>query len=570
MNDAKWDRLQVPNTPMHRRTFLPLVGGLLGAAASVQSDHAQSGVAAGRTNPLADPGTGTGIVLGAGTHVVTTNTTLRTSLHLMPGARLDIAAGRTLRVLGDFHAPAEAVLVGKGLLDLNASTAAFARPEWWGAQPDGSVDCRPALEASLLAHPVMQLAARDYLIGTTWRIDRPFCRVRGLGTRGTAIGQGTRIVIGNAQDDVLHVGPQTAPSSVNDFIHCIAIEGLTLARSQPADGPAAGLRAQFLLYCEFTDLTSLEQGQGFVCTGLVRTRLRNCAAFRSLPGRSRSTWRGFHLDGTRAIGLAGGNASLFLEDCNASIGGDPKVDDGVALLLEGAFADSFIINFECAGVATGIRVDGSSARIGARADAGHVNLHVRMPILDQCSAIGIDIRDCSPSAIIDFSNVYVALAPSATAALRLTDMRGSMTISGGQLLGGMNNASGAHAIGLEAWGSAGLALYGTRIQDVARPIILTGCARCDIRVQIGNALHPAKSAAITISECTNMLIAPIIHGAPRTFSCGVALSSSKGPHSLDLAGIDSASLQPGAPAIAIDGASVTRAGRMGDITLSGI
>lgn len=557
-----------PQAAIGRRAFLPLAAGVLGAAAYSQPGQAQATTQPGRSSTLAYPGNG--VVLGSGTHVVAANTTLRTSLHLMPGARIDIAEGRTLRVLGDFQAPAEVVLTGKGTLDLNSSTAAFARPEWWGARPDGSGDCRAALEACLQAHPVLQLGAGDYAIAATWRVTRPYCHIRGTGARGSALGQGTRIVLGNAEDDVLQVGPQSAPGAVNDFIRCIAVQGLTLARNQPGEGQSAGLRAQYLLYGEFSDLAAMEHARGFVCSGLVRTRFQNCAAFRSLPGRGRTVWRGFHLDGTKAIGLAGGNASIFLEDCNASIGGDPKVDDGVALLLDAAFADSFIINFESAGVATGIRVDGHSAQIGGRAAGGHVNLHVRMPILDQCEAVAIDIRDCSPSAMIDLSDPYVALAPGGSAALRLTAMRGSITVSGGQLLGGMNNASGANAIGIEARDSAGIAIYGTRIQDMARPAILSDCARCDIRVQIGNALHPAKGPAITATACTNLLLAPLVYGAPRAFSSAVKLSSPKGPHSLDLAGIDPATLPSGAPVLMIDGVSVARSGRVGDVTVSGI
>ncbi|MEO1968984.1 MAG: hypothetical protein ABGW87_09770 [Sphingomonadaceae bacterium] len=462
------------------------------------------------------------------------------------------------------------MLIGDGILDLNASSASSAHPEWWGARSDGTGDSGPALIACLAAHPVMQLAHGDYAIATSWRISRPFCRIEGAGFRGTSRGQGTRIVVTNGHDDVLRVGTDEAPSHVNDFIQNISIRGIALDRSAKVEGGAAGLRAQFLLYAEFEEISAAEHATSFVCLGLVRTRMRNCVAFRSLPGTQRSDWRGFYLDGMHSIGLAGGNASLFLEDCNVSIGGNPEVTDPVGLLLDGAFADSFIIDFETAGVDTGIRIDGRADELGRRAKSGHANLHIRMPIIDQCSEAGLDLRNCSRSALIDVSEPYVALSPTGKAALRLQNMSGSLTVAGGQFLGGMNNAAGGRGVGIHARNSAGLATSGLRVQDMAYPVRLESCSLCDLRLQIRNDQQPSKGPAMAIEGCSNTLCSPLIGGRDNAFPAAVEITKARGSHAIELTGIDAQALSSAGVKLLIDAKPANAPGRYGVVTANGI
>jgi hypothetical protein len=87
-----------------------------------------------------------GITLPAGKHNVSANITVRADLLLMPGATIEIAAGRTLTLLGDFQAPVAHVFTGPGRVDLTGSRAPAAYPEWWGAaRDDSSRDSLPAL-----------------------------------------------------------------------------------------------------------------------------------------------------------------------------------------------------------------------------------------------------------------------------------------------------------------------------------------------------------------------------------------------------------------------------------------
>ncbi|RSV42510.1 hypothetical protein CA234_06835 [Sphingomonas sp. ABOLE] len=513
-------------------------------------------------------------ILPAGVHRVVADQTIDGDLQLQPGAVLDIAAGATLRVLGEFAAPVARVFTGGGRVDLNQSRTPHAHPEWWGAAPgNGAVDSLPALAACLAAHPVLHLLAADYFLSDTWVIERPFVRVSGAGFRGTVAGAGTRLVMTNGTADVLRVGPARRPRMVNDYPQNIVVTGIALCRSAPVAGnpanPPAGMRAQFLLFARFEEISAAEHGIGFVARGLVRSQMSNCVAFRSIPGTQRGApWRGFFLDGTQAIGLAGGNASLFLTDCNATIGGDPALGDNVGLLLEGAFADSFITNFETAGPATGIRVDGQTAEIGGRARDGHVNLHLHMPVIDQCGAIGIDIRDTSPQALIDISDPYVAAAPSAQAAIQCVAQRGAISIQGGQLVGGTNSRSGGHAAGLLARDSAGVQVNGLKILEHVAPVVLDRCQGFAVQAWVG-ASRDMRAPAASLRQCGRGSVALLLGYGRPAYSAGVELDTESRRIRIDASGLDDAALLGGADSRVRIGNRPAAQARTADIVIEG-
>ncbi|MFT4026849.1 MAG: hypothetical protein QM676_08625 [Novosphingobium sp.] len=472
-------------------------------------------------------------------------------LRLDPGAAIDVAAGATLVIKGHFDAPVAHVFTGAGRVDMNHSRTPHARPEWWGATPgDGGGDCLPAMRACLAAHPIMQLLPADYHLSDTLIVERPFSRITGAGHRGAVGWQGTRLILNNGRSDVLRAGPENRPSSVNDFPQNIEIRALALCRAMPVDGVGdrrpAGLRAQYLLFARFEQISAAEHGTGFHLHGLVRSQLIDCIAFRSLPGLQKGQpWRGFLLDGIDDIGLAGGNASLFLTDCNATIGGDPQVGDGVGLLLEGAFADSFITNFEATGIATGIRVDGKSEQIGARARSGQVNLHMRMPIVDQCSDAGIVIQNTGPHMMIDMADPYVAAAPSAQAAIRCANMGGSLAIQGGQLVGGSNSAAGGSAVGLLAEDSMGMQVQGLKILDHPGPVQLTRCQGFVLQGWIANPIHVTGRNAISLRDCTRGAVAFLIGGREGAFIGGVQIDGGVRHMRIDATGHDDRALVNG-------------------------
>jgi hypothetical protein len=506
---------------LSRRALLPAVvgAGMAGLALPVAAQTAASG-------PLDDaPAT----TLEPGVHRVDRNLTLRGDLLVLPGATIDIAAGRTLTVLGSVIAPVAPIFTGAGRIDLNRSRVPEAHPEWWGAAPgDGSRDSLPALVACLAAHPAMRLLAADYFLSATLIVERPFCRIVGAGGGGTDTGQGTRLIVTDPRADVMRLGPARRPATVNDFLHHVTVRDVALCRAVAVDtaggAQPAGLRAQFLLFAQVERVSAPEHAVGFVARGLVRSMLVDCIAFRSLRGRQDTApWRGFLLDGSEDIGLAGGNASLFLTDCNATIGGDPRIDDGVGLLLVGAFADSFVNGFETAGVATGIRVDGRAGALGARARNGHVNLHLTRAVIDQCAAAGIEIRDTDAHAAIDITDPYVAVAGGGGPAIHLDRMRGAATITGGQFIGNTDAAGGGRAIGLAAEDSGGIQVHGLKIIDHAQPVRLARCTGVALHLLVANLGSRPRGAAIGLSDCEGGTAAVLLSGTDRAFAAGVRI-----------------------------------------------
>lgn len=528
--------------PVSRRGLLPLSVALAGAGMASASP-------AQTTEPLR-PGA-QGYSLAAGLYHVDADMRIDADLKLDPGAVIEVASGATLHLAGHFDAPLSRVFTGSGRVDLNQGRTPQAHPEWWGAAPgDGGRDSLPAMRACLAAHPVMQLLPADYYLSDTLIVERPFSRITGAGHRGSDGWQGTRLILANGRGDVLQVGPKSRPASVNDFTQNIEIRALALCRAMAADGEGdhqpTGLRAQYLLFARFEQVSAAEHGVSFHLHGLVRSQLVDCIAFRSIPGvRTGQPWRGFLLDGMDDIGLAGGNASLFLTDCNATIGGNPQVSDAVGLMLEGAFADSFITNFEATSVATGLCVDGKSAQIGKRARVGQVNVHIRMPIIDQCGDAGIVIRNTGPHMMIDMADPYVAAAPSARAAIDCADMGGSLSIQGGQLVGGSNSAAGGSAIGLHARNATGLQVQGLKILEHSAPVILARCEGFVLQGWIANTAHIAGRDAIGLRDCTRGTVAFLIGGGRGVFTGGVAIDGTASRLRIDATGHDDLALADG-------------------------
>jgi hypothetical protein len=557
---------------LSRRELMPLAAGagILGATAVGEAGIAAS-VAAGLQD---QPG---GTVLGAGVHKVLANTTIKGDLQLLPDARIEIAAGRRLTVLGTFIAPLSQVLTGSGELDLNRSRTPCVWPEWWGARSgDAGTDNLPALCAGLAAHPHLRLLPGDYFISDTWVIDRAFSSVTGAGHRGTEDRRGTRLIVASASADVIRVGPGSQPPNVNAFLQNVRIADLALARSRPVAGDPerlpAGLRAQFLLFSEFERISANEHAAGFVMHGLVRSFVRDCLAFRSLPGVSPGQpWRGFLCDGNADIGLAGGNASLYLVDCNATIGGDPGVDDPVGVLLDGGFADSYLINFETAGVASGIRVAGRASQLGGRAATGHADLHIRMPVIDQCHHVGIDVRDVSSHGLIEIVQPYVAVAPGAEAGIRFRRTGGSVSIIGGQLLGFVDAASGSGegAVGLAASDASGLQVAGLKVLEHRRPLILERCRQSRLDIWVGNYDHPA-ACALMLRDCEGVIASVLVCGQPGRLRRGVVVQGSARRIRIDATGIDPAVISGGErERVVCPAGPMAVPGRQGGIAIDG-
>jgi hypothetical protein len=464
------------------------------------------------------------IILPAGTHNVSSNMTIKADVVLEPGAVIDVAAGKTITFLGDMRAPVGWIFKGLGTVDLNRSRAPVAYPEWWGAgRDDSSVDSLSALQACLKSHPHMQLGAADYFISSAWQINTQHRRIWGGGKNWTGPNKGTRIIVTSGAEDVMVVGPESPPRTVNDYLKNLDIRWLELARSEPPSQAVAGLRLRHVLDCRVEALSSAEHAIGFAFQAVVHSYVRDCMAFRSVAGSGPGNiFCGFHFDGRNDIGLAGGNASIFAIDCNASVGGNPALASSVGALLQGGFADTFLVRLETSGTYDGISVDGLSATLSKRLlKAGQANLHIQTPVVDGFTGTGIGIRNTGEFTVVDLSDPYCGAANGAVAALSFNDVKGMVSVSGGQAIGWLDGEAKGTAIGLSASATSGLTVSGFKILGFAAPVVLNGLKSFAIDVQVNNPLQKMSQTAIVLAECSNGSVSASVQGAAGAFQQGV-------------------------------------------------
>lgn len=480
------------------------------------------------------------------------DTVIATPLVLAPGAAIELARGATLTLTGDFDAPIAHVFHGEGRVDLNQSRVLHVHPEWWGARADSpDTDCAAPIEAALVAHPCVRLGLGDYHLARTLLVNRPGARLRGMLDRAIPGQRTTRLVLHGAGGAVVRVGPVEQPGSVNDFCRGVDLRWFALARSQPPAGDAVGLDCQFILHCHFEGLDSIEHGTGFRWRGAVRTLVRDCRALRTTAGGDGDRWVGFHLDGRTTIGLAGGNASLSLELCNATVGGRPKLKSAVGLLLDGAFADSFISDFETSEVAVGVRAGG--ALPPARQRSGQANLHLTRLVIDQCADTGIELSALGPWAAVEISDPYVAVAPGALAAIRLSECVGQVSIIGGQLIGWVDAVKKGNALGLFVTDTSGLDVSGLKIVDHRRPVGIGRSNSITLQLSINNPGVATSQAALWLRDCRGVSLVPMVRGMRDAFPNLVAiLGAGSGEIDVRFTDIPADAIRGGSPnAIAI-------------------
>lgn len=421
------------------------------------------------------------------------------------------------------------------------------RPEWFGARPnDGRADCAPAIEACVTLCPVTELGQVDYFIRRTLVIDRSWRTMRGSGSYAGDQGQGTRIVLqgsapGVGDADVLLVGSVRQPSRGNDgFPFEIHLSDFTLIRDG-ASAPHAsgdlrryptGLRASFLTRCTFARIASLESSVGFYFGGLVYSKVDDCLGQRLAAGRGGGgpdLGAHFFLDGAPAFGLAGGNASLYLDRCLA-VGQNARHVRPTGLVAEGAFVDSFIDRFESARVDNGMRFSAN----GAGGPGQTVDLHVRAPVLDGCGGTGLEIDlTGTQAASVELIDPYLYASGSGGAAgVVVRDGGGLVTVTGGQVHGDFRDGS------LLLRRTRGVRVQGLKLHDGSRPAVVEASGALQLEPQVSNLHRRTANFAVTCAGAYRTAIRPLVIGAPGMLGGGVSLDAGCNYSSVDTSAVD--------------------------------
>lgn len=422
------------------------------------------------------------------------------------------------------------------------------RPEWFGARTnDWRFDCADAIEACFSLCPFSHLGQADYFVRRTIVLNHGWRTLAGVGGYATDQGQGTRIVLqgqspGIHDADIILVGSLRQPAKSNEgFPFEIHLTSFTLIR----DGPSAphpsgdlrrypvGLRASFLTRCSFSDIASLESSVGFYFGGTVYTKVDDCLAQRLQAGAGGGTdlAAGFYFDGSPDVGLAGGNASLYLNRCLA-VGQHPSHVQPTGLIVEGAFVDSFIDHFESARIDNGIAV---SAK-GAPRPTQTIDLHIRNAVLDGCGGTGLDLDlPGAQSCSVEIADPYVyAAGPGGKRGIAIRGGGGLVTLTGGQVHGDFTDAS------LLLDRTAGVRIQGLKLHEGSRPVVVRDGKAMQIEPQISNRMRRTANFAVTATDVSRTSFRPIVLGAPGMLGGGVSLDALSDHCFIEMTAIDPA------------------------------
>ena len=550
--DGQWWQLS-QNTPYDPRQF-----GAKGDG--VTDDHAAF-VAAASYGP---------VLVSPGTYAIAANSALTKFVEMQYGAILKPATGVTITFNGGFNAPINQCFSnatsGLGTIVFAVGTLSVGYPEWWGGlSSNGSVDAGPGAIACNVACPVTQFQQADYYSANTFKFQTQFREIRGYNKHWGAIGNSTRLIVTNGTTDVVQLGPDTNPGGgFNSFYQEIHLRDMSVTRgvivagnSSPPTCPA-GVRVQFTLYCQISNVWSSESSHGFLFSGNVGTKVNNCYGFRSTSGSVPATdpFSGFFYDGTANIGAAGGNASLYIQDCGASIGGSPTLTFSTGFWGYHGYTDCFISRLETASTQYGEYLDGTSAGPSGTQDFIASNC-----VYDQCTIAGIYMGNGGNETSTTHVGCYTALAVSGAfvASVQIVSQLGQNTFIGGQQLCGLNT----NDIGFSITSSSGIFLTKPIIRQAYRPVVINGLSDFEIDVTVNNPTAGNGSDAVYVTGTNTVgYIRPTVSGGAGIFGHGVNLSGAANSRiEVNTSGIDPYTVNSGAPnKLVSNGTQITSVG----------
>lgn len=438
-------------------------------------------------------------------------------------------------------------------------------PEWFGAIPDdGTHDSLPALQACLALCPITLLAPVDYYISATLKLNTAYRTIRGHAQHWGKPGDSTRIILKSARGDVVQLGPDKSPGSINDFLTEVTLESLCLSRSEAVMPPTtgyrngpSGLRIQFALYARVNNVWSTEHSIGFLFAGAVNSFVANCYAFRSRTGANSKNdfFHGYFYDGAAKIGAAGGNASLYLKECNTAVGGAPGLTITSGIYCERGWTDFFVSKHETVTTQYGIYMSGADAPASGTQDCT-----IEGCKFDQFSIAGVYVADGGRNSNLSLIDIYAAptSARTAIAGFQFSNTLGSISMIGGFVLG-VNNVK-ARGIYVN---NAAVNVRDTMIFDCPYPVVIEPGQNCFIAPIIENPTVTAPLGAVYVSaRTTRNVIAPVVKGSAGKFAKGVDLSGVANSYTeVQCSGIDPACIKGGAGnKLVSNGVAITTAG----------
>lgn len=530
-----------------------------GAAGNGTTDDRAALVAANEAGPFRLP---------PGDYKVASSVLLNSPIEFAAGARLVIPTGVTVTFGGAVHAGLQELFVttGTGKVVFNSTKNWLGYPEWWGAKADLTVDCTAALHAARDALLVVQLQAGDYFITSTVKWNLNGRALLGAGSKfNDQPAAQTRLVMANGSDTILQVGPDTQPAGgTANLPQGIVVRDLYLGRSvAPVIASAAkGLDVRWVLYGDATRIKTADNMIGARANGTVHFKFRDCEFVRSQPGSGAGTdyFVGHWADGSGSVGLAGGNASLYIQNCSAganhaSLGALPG---SVGFKADGAFTDLFYKEPETVGFNLGQAIFGNNATDNG---LGNTDLFIDHPIHDQFHNSGIYVTDVARSGSVEIVSPYFGPATDARAAIYVNSCQGSVAVRGGQFV--MGAAPGVQAI---------LASNAKRLKVTGFPLVsehgntfpivsLDNCSNAHITVNAVNENVSAGAVIQLFNTVTASVFEPSCSGKASAYQYGIqVVGTGDNRNEYRMTGLDSTALVAANRKLDRNGVAITATG----------
>lgn len=359
------------------------------------------------------------LVIVPGTYLVGTNITFTANVYVFPGAVFKVPTGITLAFSGILEAPSSQQIfdaTGTGLITVNPVTTPIGYPEWWGAQVNTpAFDCSIAINACIVACRVTQLQLADYYLATGHSVlmQTENRKLVGYGFYNAAVaGTVTNIFMSDGTTSVIVMGPNTVPATINDYMKGLELENIFVSRAVAPviSGGSIGVVNRWTLYSNTKYVKSAEHMVGFYYQNVVQCHNANLWAFRSTAGTGAGTdqFIGYQLQGTPIIG-SGGNASLYMTECLAGLGGPAPVNTSTGYSLQTTCADTYIDKAEVSSFGVGMQFTlGTSTSL----NFGAVDCLITNPVLDTCTLAGLFFNGTTEFGAITILGGYAALTPN--------------------------------------------------------------------------------------------------------------------------------------------------------------
>lgn len=438
------------------------------------------------------------VIMPRQTHYISSNTNIDVDIECRPGTLIRIANGVTVTPRAGFSGAKEQIFIpeGTGKIDLRRAKLHEAHSEWW-PMPGG--DATSAINSALVAHGLVTLFARDYVVTGPILHQTGFTTLRGVDCPSwKQANSATRILSTSTTGTIIQVGVATNPGSANASPNHCHLENLFVQRNAAPNATAAapGVAVLFSLEAQLSNVHSDTSVYPFFFSGSTACLVRDTRAMRTVAcagGTGTDRWVGYYVEGSSGLSSINSNASLTFDGINY---GQCSVaaTETTHLKLDGAKTDFFNEGlFETVGGSIGVDV------VGSATDGQNNNIDLGRMVLDQGAVRGLRVTNIPAGGRVTAKRLYVGLDTGSGVALQVTGCAGQVSIPEAEIYQGKSTGaaidiSTSAAVDVKAW-----------VKDCrSQAVSLNSVARSTIDVtvqQTAQNLSAGVQAVASVVDC---------------------------------------------------------------------